>query len=318
MTTPTRDEIVTLLANMECWVALTLKNRGEHGMAECVKFGAAELRRVHSQPGGALAEPPAVIWNGKTGLFERPASAPPEPPEATATEPAGGEATAAAGRPFQSRVDDWMQACFGPEISSDKTERNHRFVEEALELAQSCGCTASEAHQLVDYVFGRPVGEPSQEVGGVMVTLAAFCLAHGMSMEQAGKVELARVWTKVEAIRAKQVAKPKHSPLPGPTTAPSAATRPSLAAQAEAVKHAADGGYESQTVAEMEAEAAALLAAHNSLLAVPGLVAALEAILECVTEDGRTKERTRQAALRDMRQFADAALRRLAGEREGE
>jgi hypothetical protein len=152
-----------------------------------------------------------------------------------------------------------MQACFGPEISSDKTERNHRFVEEALELAQSCGCTASEAHQLVDYVFGRPVGEPSQEVGGVMVTLAALCLAHGMSMEQAGRVELARVWTKVEAIRAKQAAKPKHSPL-------------------------------------------------------PGLVAALEAILECVTEDGRTKERTPQAALRDMRQFADAALRRLAGE----
>jgi len=29
-----------------------------------------------------------------------------------------------------------------------------------------------------------------------------------------GETELARVWTKVEKIRAKQAAKPKHSPLP--------------------------------------------------------------------------------------------------------
>ena len=39
----------------------------------------------------------------------------------------------------------------------------HRFLEEALELVQACGATASEAHQLVDYVYGRPVGEPAQE-----------------------------------------------------------------------------------------------------------------------------------------------------------
>jgi Skp family chaperone for outer membrane proteins len=31
---------------------------------------------------------------------------------------------------------------------------------------------------------------------------------------KAGEIELARVWTKVEQIRAKQAAKPKHSPLP--------------------------------------------------------------------------------------------------------
>lgn len=115
---------------------------------------------------------------------------------------------------FQARVNAWMQACFGPEISSDKIERNHRFLEESLELVQACGCTASEAHQLVDYVYGRPVGERNQEVGGVMVTLAALCLAQGMDMQQAGETELARVWTKVEKIRAKQAAKPKHSPLP--------------------------------------------------------------------------------------------------------
>lgn len=115
---------------------------------------------------------------------------------------------------LQERVKPWMLACFGPVIPFDKTERNHRFLEEALELVQSIGCTQSEAHQLVDYVYGRPLGEPNQEVGGVMVTLAALCIANGLDMAAAGETELARIWTKVEAIRAKQAAKPKHSPLP--------------------------------------------------------------------------------------------------------
>ena len=107
-----------------------------------------------------------------------------------------------------------MIACFGREIANDKLERNHRFLEEALELVQACGCTASEAHQLVDYVFGRPKGEIGQEVGGVMVTLAALCLAQTVSMGYEGDVELARIWANVEKIRAKQASKPKNSPLP--------------------------------------------------------------------------------------------------------
>lgn len=119
--------------------------------------------------------------------------------------------------PFQARVQPWLLTCFGEMISGDREERNHRFLEEALELVQACGCTASEAHH-VDYTFGRPIGEPAQEVGGVMVTLAALCLANGLDMHAAAETELARIWTKVEAIRAKQAAKPKHSPLPEQAT----------------------------------------------------------------------------------------------------
>lgn len=118
---------------------------------------------------------------------------------------------------FQNRVQPWLMECFGPMIAGDREERNHRFLEESIELVQACGCSRSEAHQLVDYVFNRPVGEPPQEVGGVMVTLAALCLANGMDMHDAGELELARIWTKVEQIRAKQAAKPKHSPLPEAT-----------------------------------------------------------------------------------------------------
>lgn len=120
----------------------------------------------------------------------------------------------AQGRSYQARVDDWLLACFGEEIARDRMERNHRFIEEALETVQANGCTRSEAHQLVDYVFDRPAGDLHQEVGGVMNTLAALCLASGIDMAEAGEIELARVWTKVEKIRAKQAAKPKHSPLP--------------------------------------------------------------------------------------------------------
>lgn len=115
---------------------------------------------------------------------------------------------------LQDRVHPWLLACFGQEIARDCVERNHRFLEEALELVQACGCDRSEAHQLVDYVFDRPSGEKHQETGGVMITLAALCLANDLDMHKAGEDELARIWTKVEKIRAKQAAKPKHSPLP--------------------------------------------------------------------------------------------------------
>lgn len=115
---------------------------------------------------------------------------------------------------FQARVAPWMMECFGPVISADTNERNHRFFEEAAELTQACGMTAHEAHQLVDYVFNRPVGDARGEVGGVMVTLAALCLAQKLDMDVCANDELARIWTMVDKIRAKQAGKPKNSPLP--------------------------------------------------------------------------------------------------------
>jgi hypothetical protein len=110
---------------------------------------------------------------------------------------------------FQSRVLPWMLECFGESISNDLNERNARFLEEALELVQACGATRDEAVQVVDYVFGRPIGEKHQEVGGVMITLAGLCLAQGLDMHKDGETELSQVWTRIEKIRAKQAAKPK-------------------------------------------------------------------------------------------------------------
>ncbi|WP_063802236.1 hypothetical protein [Burkholderia ubonensis] len=133
--------------------------------------------------------------------------------------------TGAEGATFQSRVRPWLLACFGAQIAADRAERNHRFFEEAGELVQAGGMTREEAHALVDYTWSRPVGEPTQEVGGVMVTLAALCLANGLDMHAAGETELARINVPetVAKIRAKQAAKPKHSPLPEAPRSPAMA-----------------------------------------------------------------------------------------------
>lgn len=116
--------------------------------------------------------------------------------------------------PFQQRVNRWVVECFGETIANDTTERNHRFLEEALELVQSLGCTRSEVMQLVDYVFARSAGEPSQEVGGVTVTLASLCSASNLDMQNAAEVELNRISDPVitNKIRAKHAAKPKYAP----------------------------------------------------------------------------------------------------------
>ena len=115
---------------------------------------------------------------------------------------------------FQERVAPWMQECFGPEISSDMVERCDRYLEESLELVQSVGYTRERADMMSDYVFSRPLGEPTQEVGGVRVTLAALCLAAGIDQDECADIELAQIWTKIPQIREKQRTKPKDSPLP--------------------------------------------------------------------------------------------------------
>lgn len=115
---------------------------------------------------------------------------------------------------FQHNVDIWMQACFGPEISADKIERSHRFIEEALELVQARGMSKEDALRLVDYVYGRPSGDAWQEIGGVMVTLAALGNTDNIDIDAAANAELQRIWGKIEQIRAKQATKPFGQPEP--------------------------------------------------------------------------------------------------------
>lgn len=115
---------------------------------------------------------------------------------------------------FQTRVHEWVVSCFPRAAHRDRHERAHRFLEEALELAQASGCSREDALALVHYVFSREEGEIAQETGGVLVTLAALCNAQDVDMDQAGETELKRNWSRIEKIRAKQAAKPHGSALP--------------------------------------------------------------------------------------------------------
>lgn len=120
-------------------------------------------------------------------------------------------------RQFQRAVGFWVQTCFGKEVATDRMERAYRFLEEANELAQALGMTREDAHSLVDYTWNRPVGEASQEVGGVTVTLAALCEAVDIDVGRQAVNELDRVSSSamIERIREKQKTKPHKSPLPG-------------------------------------------------------------------------------------------------------
>ena len=115
---------------------------------------------------------------------------------------------------FQERVSDWLIKCFGAETADDRLDRTHRFLEEALELAQAAGCSRDDALVLLSYVFSRPAGTVAGEVGGTMVTLAGMAQAHGVDMLVAGEAELARNHERTAAIREKRSRKPRNSPLP--------------------------------------------------------------------------------------------------------
>jgi 5'-nucleotidase len=122
------------------------------------------------------------------------------------------------GLTYQARVGHWIAACFTPEIAEDMVERCDRFTEESLELGQSLGHSRARAHALVDYVYDREPGEPGEEVGGVMNTLAALCNTARLDLGAEAERELARVNVPatMEKIRAKQKAKPTGSALPVP------------------------------------------------------------------------------------------------------
>jgi hypothetical protein len=121
---------------------------------------------------------------------------------------------------YQQSVRKWVEHCFGVEVANDIPTRCFRFFEEAGELCQSLGMTKAAALKLVEYTWGRPVGEPQQELGGVMVTLAALAEPAKLDMNLDGWIELSRCWAATDKIRAKQKSKKAlgldvDDPLPG-------------------------------------------------------------------------------------------------------
>jgi uncharacterized protein (DUF1499 family) len=113
-------------------------------------------------------------------------------------------------KPFQKRAMYWGKNCFGLTLAMDLRERTHRFGEEAIELLQAYGMTKREVLGAVDYVFGRPIGDKRQEVGGVYTTLAMLCAADGIDMVGEGERDLLEIdnTETTKRIREKRMTKP--------------------------------------------------------------------------------------------------------------
>ena len=121
---------------------------------------------------------------------------------------------------FQARCQDWLSRVTEGD-ATDLAERRARFAEEAMEWVQSIGATADEMHQLVDYVFSRPAGDPPQEIGGMLTTAAVLAEFTGYDLMGCGERELARVQTPevIAKIRGKRSRRHGRGPLPGTTEA---------------------------------------------------------------------------------------------------
>lgn len=96
----------------------------------------------------------------------------------------------------QKKVSAWAREAFGVEEAMSLPQRGLRLLEEAVEAFQSCGGTEAKAVELVKFVFARPVGPLSGELGGVGVTLLALAAAAGLSADVAEEQEVQRVLSK--------------------------------------------------------------------------------------------------------------------------
>jgi len=103
---------------------------------------------------------------------------------------------------------DWILNTFGAEEATHVPQRGLRLVEEALEAGQAAGVTKSDALKVLDYVYSRPVGDLSQELGGVEVSMLGLAAAAGINAELAAQREVTRVLSKPKAyFRARNKAK---------------------------------------------------------------------------------------------------------------
>ncbi|MGX5776952.1 hypothetical protein [Methylorubrum zatmanii] len=131
-----------------------------------------------------------------------------------AARPAAPEAQGA--ETFQARADRWLEKVTEGD-PTDLPERRDRYSEESLELAQALGATREGMHQLVDYVFSRPVGEPGDEMGDTKLCLANLASWAKLNMDACGEAMLARRSKpeSVAKIRRKRSTRHGRGPLPG-------------------------------------------------------------------------------------------------------
>lgn len=96
---------------------------------------------------------------------------------------------------FTQRAVDWVERALGSAILTNRAERIMRFFEEAAECAQACGLTREKAMAIIDRVFGRPAGDPAQEMAGAYFTLLVLAHNRGVVLDWELMKEFRRVDT---------------------------------------------------------------------------------------------------------------------------
>jgi hypothetical protein len=91
---------------------------------------------------------------------------------------------------------DWGYRCFGMDHIVDKRVRALRCAEEAVELAQACFVDKDTVLKMVDMIYDRPMGDPKQEIGGVLITAAVIANAFESTAHDLMLKELRRVLDK--------------------------------------------------------------------------------------------------------------------------
>lgn len=107
----------------------------------------------------------------------------------------------------QAEVGDWCLETFGHTFTSNVDERCCRFLEESLEAVQALKLSKEKALALLLYVYSRPVGEPKQEAGGTIITLAALANAADIRLEDSFTDEMHRCYKNQSLIRFKNLLK---------------------------------------------------------------------------------------------------------------
>lgn len=91
---------------------------------------------------------------------------------------------------------DWAIRCFGRDHVFNRPMRALRLAEEAIELAQAFGVSKHTILTLVDVVYGRPPGNPEQEIGGVAMTAEVMAATFDADLDSFFNAELRRVLQK--------------------------------------------------------------------------------------------------------------------------
>ncbi len=109
---------------------------------------------------------------------------------------------------LQARCDGFLREAW-PNSPIQAHVRAFRALEEVIEINQVLGITRQKAHELVDQVFDKPVGELEQEAGGVAFTIVSLFSALGINMIHSGLGSVNEAYGRIDKIREKNKLKVK-------------------------------------------------------------------------------------------------------------